>query len=199
MKKTTLLFSVILVVFAGTCKGQAVDSKTSKSGLYMTSDDFSKGKLTYETNCLNNRNSIKNSDFDQRKTVRISYHDSTFKLAKSSIWGYRLCNGKEYRIFKNQEFEIIDRSSIIIYQKHYIRNMNPRGNNSSHTISYFFSEKSDSPLKELNLSNLESSFPTNKKFHDLIDLYFKSDEELLIYDDYYKMYRVNHFYFESLK
>ncbi len=198
--KTKLLF--LTIVFFGTiCKslGLEADSLSNKSGLYLTSSDFTSGKLTYVIDCLTKNNKLKTSDFLNSRTIKITNSDTTIKLSKSAIWGYRICDGKEFRVYRDQDYEIIDKAAIIVYQKKETRRGNPKSNLSYTKTIYFFSENPGSQLKALNLANIESAFITNKKFHDLIDLYFKSDEELLMFDDYYKMLRLNHFYLESLR
>jgi len=197
----TKLFSLAVACLAsiGSILGQTGETLSNKSGLYMTVSDFSSGRLAYEINCLTEKHKIKISDFLDSKTVKVTHRDSTIKLTKSSIWGFRLCDGKEYRIYQDKEYLIIDKGAITVYQITVKSSTNPRSNQTVTKTKYFFSEDVGSPLKELTLKNVETSFISNKKFHDLIDLQFKSDAELLIYDDYYKMLRLNHIYNESLK
>lgn len=199
MKTKLLSFAIVGLATISSVFGQSNETLSNKSGLYLSANDFSTGKLTYEINCLTEKHKISTSDFFGSKTVKVTHRDSTFKLSKSSIWGFRLCNGKEYRVFKDKEFEIIDKGAITVYQITEKSHTSPKSNQSVSKTRYFFSEDASAPLKELTLKNVETSFASNKKFHDLIDLHFKSDAELLIYDDYYKMLRLNHIYTESLK
>ena len=197
----TKLLSLAIVCFAtiSSVFGQSTETLSNKSGIYLTANDFSTGKLTYEINCLSEKHKISTSDFFGSKTVKVTHRDSTIKLSKSEIWGFRLCDGKEYRVFLDNEYEIMDKGAITVYQITEKSRTSPKSNQSISKTRYFFSEDANSPLKELTLKNVETSFASNKKFHDLIDLHFKSDAELLIYDDYYKMLRLNHIYTESLK
>jgi hypothetical protein len=199
MKAKLLLLAVVGLITIGSLFGQANETLSNKSGLYLTASDFSSGKLTYEINCLTEKHNIKTSDFLYQKTIKVTHRDSTIKLAKSSIWGFRLCDGKEYRIYEGKEYLIMDKGEITVYQITEKSHTSPKSNLAVSKTRYFFSEDVNSPLKKLTLKNVETSFTGNKKFHDLIDLQFKSDAELLIYDDYYKMLRLNHIYSESLK
>ncbi len=200
MKTKLLSLAVAGLASIGSIFGQTNETLSNKSGLYMMASDFSTYKLTYEKNCLTEKHNIKTSDFLNTKSVKITSSDnSTIKLAKSSIWGFRLCDGKEYRIYQGKEYLILDKGAITVYQFTEKSNSSPKSNQTISKTRYFFSEDVDSPLKELTLKNVETSFIDNKKFHDLIDLQFKSDSELLIYDDYYKMLRLNHIFNESLK
>jgi hypothetical protein len=188
--KTKLLSLVFVgLTSIGSILGQANETLANKSGLYMTATDFSSGKLTYEINCLTSKHKIKTADFFDSKTVKVMHGDNTIKLSKSTIWGFRLCDGKEYLI--------VDKSAITVYQITEKLSTSPKSGQNVSKTKYFFSEDVNSPLKELTLKNIETSFSSNKKFHDLIDSQFKSDADLLIYDDYYKMLRLNHIYKES--
>jgi len=196
MKTKLFSLAVVGLISIGSIFSQAL---SNKSGLYMTASDFSSDRLTYEINCVTEKHKIKTSDFLNTKTVKVTHRDSTIKLAKSSIWGFLLCDGKEYRIYQNKEYLIKDKGAITVYQITEKSQTSPKRNQTVSKTMYFFSEDANSPLKGLTLKNVETSFTSNKKFHDLIDLQFKSDADLLIYDDYYKMLRLNHIYNESLK
>jgi len=199
MKTKFIFLTIFLFGMIGKNLGQEGYSLSNKSGLFLTASDFSSGKLSYLIDCLAKDNKLKTSDFSNGSKIKITMQDTTIKLSKSAIWGYRICDGKEFRVYRSQDYEIIDKAAIIVYQKKETRRGNPKSNQSYTKTSYFFSENPESPLRILNLANIESSFLNNRKFHDLIDIYFKSDEELLIFDDYYKMMRLNHFYLESLR
>ncbi|MFN8254175.1 MAG: hypothetical protein U0W24_00705 [Bacteroidales bacterium] len=199
MKTKLVSFIIISLCFMGSIFGQANETLANKSGLYMSANDFSTGKLTYEINCLTEKHKIKTSDFLNNKVIKITHNDSTFKLPKSKIWGFRLCVGTEYRIYENKEYELVDKSSITVYKYTEKTTSGSKNKHETTKTTYFFSESVESPLRILTLKNIETSFLNNKKFHDLIDLHFKSDADLIIYDDYYKMLRLNHIYLESLK
>jgi len=199
--RTKLSFTIIVWLgMVGSIYGQTNVTLLNKSGIYMSAADFSSGKLKYEINCLTQKHKIKSAEFFNTDVIKIVHNDSTIKLSKSAIWGFRLCDGKEYRIYQNKEYGIFDKGAIPIYQAtETTHTANPKNKQTVTRTRYYFSEDASSPLKELTLKNIETSFLSNKKFHELIDLYFKTDEELLIYDDYYKMLRLNHTYLESLK
>lgn len=199
MKTTLLSLLIVGLSSIGSIFGQASATLSNKSGLYLTANDFTNGKLTYEINCKTEKHKIKNSDFLNTKTIKVQHHDTTTKLLKSEIWGFRLCNGKNYRIFLDKEYEIVENIAITIYLIKEKSPARPKSKTSVIKTRYYFSEDAGSPLKELTLKNVETSFVNDKKFHDLVDLNFKTDSDLLIYDDYYGMFRLNHEYIESLK
>lgn len=56
---------------------------------------------------------------------------------------------------------------------------------------YYFTTASSDVLTLLNKANLKKAFPTNHSFHDAIDANFSKDEELINYDDFHKIYKIN--------
>ncbi len=57
---------------------------------------------------------------------------------------------------------------------------------------YFFTTASSNVLQSLTKANLKSAYPTNHPFHDALDENFKEDKELILYDDFHKMYKIDH-------
>ena len=63
---------------------------------------------------------------------------------------------------------------------------------------YYFSVTANSPLQELTLANLENAFAGNAKFRYSLEAQFRSDKELMAYDDLLKMYKIKYLYNQSL-
>lgn len=57
---------------------------------------------------------------------------------------------------------------------------------------YYFSTKGDGKLIELTISNIKAAFPENTALHDMIDAQIKNEQDILSYDNFYKMFRINH-------
>lgn len=57
--------------------------------------------------------------------------------------------------------------------------------------NYLFTSGSTNELQPLTKMNLKKAFPDNHPFHDAIDANFREDKELINYDDFHKMYKVN--------
>lgn len=56
---------------------------------------------------------------------------------------------------------------------------------------YFFTTPSSDVLLPLTKDNVKKAFPENHPFHDAIDATIKSDDELIMYDTFHKMYKLN--------
>jgi hypothetical protein len=57
---------------------------------------------------------------------------------------------------------------------------------------FYFGRDSSDVLQLLTKDNLKKAFPDNHKFHDALDATFREDKELANYDEFHKMYKVNH-------
>ena len=64
---------------------------------------------------------------------------------------------------------------------------------------YFFVTQASDVLQELTKTNLKKAFPENHAFHDALDANFKEDKELINYDGFHKMYKINWLYKNSVK
>lgn len=64
---------------------------------------------------------------------------------------------------------------------------------------YFFVTRGFDVLQELTKTNLKKAFPVNHAFHDALDANFKEDRELINYDGFHRMYKINWLYKNSLK
>ena len=56
---------------------------------------------------------------------------------------------------------------------------------------YFFTTASSDVLQTLTKDNVKKAFPENHPFHDALDATLKSDDELIQYDTFHKMYKLN--------
>jgi hypothetical protein len=100
------------------------------------------------------------------------------------------CNNRLYRFFLNEEYQIEESSKIYIYSKE--RNVT-QGKGFKLVKDYYFSVGSNSVITPLRIEYLKRDFPENHKFHDMLDENFK-DGDAAAYDDFHKMYKVNHIY-----
>ena len=59
---------------------------------------------------------------------------------------------------------------------------------------YYFTSASSDVLKDLTKNNIKKAYPTNHTFHDAIDANFTNDQELINFDEFHKMYKLNRLY-----
>ena len=79
---------------------------------------------------------------------------------------------------------------IVIYQ--YTHTAHPPKAAEQYPTRYFFATSASDELQPLTLGNLKKTYPTSHSFHDALDANFKQDKELADYDDFHKMYKINH-------
>ena len=101
---------------------------------------------------------------------------------KGKITSAKAANDKNYTVLNAKE-------SIVIYKYQHLGH-SPK-DAEKYTPTYFFTTGSYDVLQELTKLNLKKAFPANHPFHDALDATFKDDKELISYDDFHKMFKVN--------
>lgn len=186
--------SNILLLFFITCPFLSFSQKDS-SGIYFTSNDYINHKLGLSINCKNEKHKIKADMVFHQNKISIKHHDSTYTYPKDSVYGIRYCDGSIVRLFNNSEFPLTNPGEfIMIYKVEKGTGMK----NDPIVINYFFSKDPTSEILKLTIYNLKAAFPNNHKFHDLIDMEFHSDNELVKYDSFHQMSRINKLYLTSI-
>jgi len=64
---------------------------------------------------------------------------------------------------------------------------------------YYFSTNSSNVLQELTKDNLKRAFPSVHAFHDALDENFKEDKDLIAYDTFHKVYKIDRVYTTTVK
>jgi len=93
-------------------------------------------------------------------------------------------------VAKNQNYKVINTGEAILIYKYAHLYHSPK-EAEKYTPTYFFVTSSSDELIPLTKMNLKKAFPTNHPFHDSLDANFKEDKELINYDDFHKMYKIN--------
>lgn len=170
-------------------------AQVDKSGIYLNLVDYQKQKLTYEINCNNEKHKIKLNEFFNKPYITVVHDGKKYTHQKKDIYGFRDCNNKVYRFFGNDEYQLEESSGIVIYSK--TRN---ETQNKGFTVvkDYYFSSSPGGEIGRLTIGNIKRAFPDNHKFHDMLDVNFKNGDASL-YDDFHKMFKVNHLLQMSLK
>ena len=171
-------------------------SQTDSSGIYFTSADFVNKKLSLSINCKNEKHKIKADMIFHQKEITIKHHYSVFTYPKDSVYGIKYCDGSIVRIFENAEFPLMNfGESIMVYEV-----VKGSGMKNDPVVSnYYFSKDAASSIQKLTIYNLKAAFPTNHKFHDLMDMTFRSDDELTRYDSFHKIMKINRVLQNSLE
>lgn len=189
MKSRILILSFLLVFVNGF-------SLPHISGIYLAVTDYIDKKLAYASECSTDNETIKLNEFFNKSYIIIGHHGNKYKLKKSEIFGYKDCNEREYRFYKNNEFEIAESRKMVIYAT-----TQDVPNTKGFTIAhlYYFSTALDGKIMALTIENLKNTYPDNYKLIDMLDSYFKDDHIISEYDAFNKMYKVNYLLEVSLQ
>ncbi|MBE7170456.1 MAG: hypothetical protein INR73_07695 [Williamsia sp.] len=183
MKKiTTAAFSLALFL------PQILFAQKDSSGVYLTGEDFQQRKLSYAINCNTEQHKIKLNDFFGKSYITVKHFDSSYKLNKNQIFGYKTCDGEIVRFLEKKELVLLNADETILIYRHEV---SKPGKGQTNVTNYYFSKDALSPAQSLTIKNVKKAFPDNHAFHMKLDEMFKYNTELAVYDDFHKMYKLN--------
>ena len=125
-----------------------------------------------------------------------SYFNFLFLLTSSIILIIQGCSGTQKGILTtktatvNNGYSVINPGeSILIYK--YNHTGHSAKDVDKYATKYYFSTASSDNLKDLTKENIKNAYPANHPFHDALDANFTKDEELIVYDDFHKIFKLN--------
>lgn len=158
----------------------------AQNGVYLTAEDFANKQLRYDD---------VNAHIPFRYgKVKVSDGNKKLLLDKGEVYGYRQ-NGQDYRIIGNNAYRVLDAEHFPIYAREVETS---KGKGRITETRYFFSAAPGRDLQPLTIANLKKAFPDNDRFHQLLDLQFRHDQELVWYDDFSKVYKVKSIYTQAI-
>ena len=191
-KKLKLLFTIMLLIISCNLFSQ----KERVRGIYITSDDFVKGNLSFDNNCNIKNTRIRLNDFFSKKYITVKKGDSSLTLLKNDIFGYINCRNEVFRFKGKIELFLLNAGEQILIYKHIVSKP-PTGR--TNVTNYYFSLGVYSTVQKLTISNLKNIFPANSIFKNFIDKNFRYNTDLAEFDKVNKMYKVNLLLSESVK
>ena len=161
-----------------------------ETGLYLTYSDFESSRTAFVKKG-NLKYKLRVENLFNKSIVKVVIGDSTFKFLKDSIFGYQDDDKVNYRFYNKKIYRILNpKEGILLYSITTI--VNPKGNQTA--INYYFSVTASSAIYPLTKLNLKRAFLNDSNFHELIDVYFKTDSDLLTYDSFYNQFKINRIY-----
>jgi hypothetical protein len=161
-----------------------------KTGIYLTYSDFDSARIAFVKKG-NLKYKLRVDNLFNESIVKVVIGDSTFKFLKDSIFGYRDDDNVNYRFYNKKTYRILNsHEGILLYSITTI--VNPKGNQTA--TNYYFSVTASSAIYPLTKLNLKRAFPNDANFHELIDMYFNTDSDLLAYDSFYNQHKINRIY-----
>ena len=166
----------------------AVSQTPRTSGLYLTAADYLNGKLEFRGDCGSKAHKLAVHDVWNKPYVDIKHGSERHRFSKSDLFGFRACDGRDYRFVSNVEYEILEAKELYIYAHDIWVN---QGRTNRTVREYYFSVGVSGQIQQLTLQNLKQAFPENHRFHDWLDATFGTSQDLAAYDEFHKMFKVN--------
>lgn len=166
------------------------------SGLYVSAADFEARRLTGAISCRSMSRPIDRHAFARAKVVAMPGARPEQSFAKASLFGFRACDGTDVRFAGGANLRVVRAAPLYMYENQYLVLEGKRG--SRLVTEYSFSLTVADSVRPLTIGALKRAYPENHRFHDLLDMAFRSDAELARYDEFHREYRVARLLRESL-
>jgi hypothetical protein len=169
--------------------GAPASAQTAKmSGVYLTASDYEASKLAYEGDCGSKVHKLEIHDISNKPYIDVTHDSEKHRYSKSELFGFRACDGRDYRFGSKLEYQILEAKELYIY----LHDVSVSQGRTYRTVhEYYFSVRANGPIEALTMENLKQAFPENHRFHDWLDATFGGGQSLAEYDDFHKMFKVN--------
>lgn len=186
MKGFFILIVGVASVFAN---GASVHGSAPRhSGIYLSAADYQESRLTAEGDCGSKRHRLELHDVLNKSFIHVTHGTEKRRYEKDDLFGFRACDGHDYRFASNLEYQILEAKDLYIY----VRESYVSVGKSRHIVNlYYFSVGPAGRVLDLTLQNLKEAFPENHAFHDNLDQAFGARQNLAEYDQYHGMFKVN--------
>ena len=189
MKRYSIPILALLLTGSFSLKAQ---SSKSADGLYLKPEDF-KNQDVKERLAPGDRLQI--NSFFGGSDIKLVRKGQNTTFAKSDLFGYRF-KGKDYRFFKDGEYEIADTVGFYLYKR---KELTAGRKGQVPQTVYYFSKSAESELVRLTIGNLNKAYQEQDKFRYALMDFFKTDAQLTSYDPQLKMYQLKYIYSQHAK
>ena len=173
-----------LFALAATARGQSVPLG---SGLYRSADDLRNHRLALAVDCQTATHKLRFHEFSGKPYLTVIHGGKTYQVAKDSLFGYRDCDGIDYRFASDhQHYPILNPGEALLLYKV----EQPTVGKNPGYVHLFFSPTADAPIQPLTLLAVKKAFPDNHRFHDLLDSQIRNGD-LTAYDQMHHMTKIN--------
>jgi hypothetical protein len=170
-------------------------AQKANEGIYLSANDFTNGKISFANPQIDKKYKMHLNEAFDASSIKIIIGDSIIKINKDSFFGYRDKKNNCFRFYNKVAYKIMNPAEKIIL---YSNTSLVGGFRNNHRVTnYFFSADAYSPVYPLSKWNLKTILFKDIRFHELLDVYFKSDDELTVHDGLNKIYLLNRVYDES--
>ena len=152
--------SVFIAVVAGAvlsagAAAQSIRPKTS--GVYLTAADFKEGRLSYEGECSSKAHRLELHDVLHKSYIHVTHEGEKRRYAKSELFGFRACSGRDYRFVSNLEYQIVETRGLYLYARE-VRVSHGRG---THAVpKHYFSVAAGEQVQEFRARSTRADSPS---------------------------------------
>lgn len=190
-RATLRTLSVAGAIFASVVFGAAVSGEAASrrvSGVYLTAADYKDSRLDFQGECGSKAHKLELHDVLNKSYIDMTHAAEKRRYQKSDVFGFRACNGRDYRFVSNLEYQILEAKELYIYEHETSERV---GKTVGMVRRYYFSVGPSGQVLPLTLENLQRAFPDNHRFHDSLDQMFGGGQNVAQYDELHKMFKVN--------
>jgi hypothetical protein len=108
--------------------------------------------------------------------------------SKAEVFGFRDCDGRDYRFVANRGLRILEANELDIYAT---QTPVTSGNGFRAVTDYDFSVGPRGSGQSRTLDNLKRALRDNDKFHDTLDQMFGAGQNVAQYDEFRSTFKVN--------
>jgi len=188
MNPKRMLVPMVFAASLFTCDSFVGAQTAKRSGVYLTAADYANGRLSFEGDCGAKAHKLEIHDVWNKPYIDVRHNSEKQRYSKSDLFGFRACDGRDYRFGSNLEYRILEARDLYIYSRDITVN---EGRTSRTVLEFYFSVGPNGQIKALTLENLKQAFPENHRFHDWLDATFGAGQNLAEYDEFHKMFKVN--------
>lgn len=186
--KTLFIPVAVLAAFVFSVAASPKATTPKTSGVYLSANDYKNGRLSFEGDCRSKTHKLELHDVLNKPYIDVTHESEKRRYPKSDLFGFRACDGRDYRFASKLEYQILETKELYIYA----RDISVSHGKGSHGVrEYYFSTGPDGKILALTLENLKQGFPDNHRFHDSLDATFGGGQKLAEYDEFHKMFKVN--------
>ncbi|MBV8251770.1 MAG: hypothetical protein JO154_04110 [Chitinophaga sp.] len=176
-------FALLLVICLFSING---DAQVKTNALYRTPADYVKGITSYGPSAAN-PGKLKLHLLAPKDYVDLSFNGNNSRIPVSQLFGYATIEGKVFCIHGGDTYEVMNKNArLLLYRK---RTLSSNREYRNDRYSYYFST-ADGVIHPLTSMELKAAFPDKHDWADLLDTNFKHDNELMAYDSYHHMYKL---------
>ena len=167
-----------------------------QAGVFLTPSDYDAGQLSHAVDCTSATQPVSSGAYAASDSIDLlgDPRESSRRISKATLFGFRACDGVEMRFVAGQNYRIVRAPPLYLYER---QRRIWSGRISRLVTDHYFSVGPGDSLRPLTRRALKEAYPANHRFHDMIDLAFRSEDELLVYDDFHQEYRVSRLLRES--